>query len=59
MDISSLSKAIGPDRISTDEEALQTYGKDWTKHIEAKPTAVVFPPSTDEVVKLVNWARDN
>lgn len=36
---------------------LKNYGKDWTKHFEPKPSAVVFPKQTDEVVKLVQWAR--
>jgi FAD/FMN-containing dehydrogenase len=57
MDVSSLKQVISEDRISTDSEMLQTYGRDWTKYIEVKPRAVVFPTSTGEVVKLVEWAR--
>ncbi|MEO0334793.1 MAG: FAD-binding oxidoreductase, partial [Pseudomonadota bacterium] len=59
MDISSLNEILSADRVSTDQESLQTYGRDWTKHIEVKPKAVVFPTSTEEVVKLVQWARSN
>lgn len=59
MDIAGLSQVLGEEKILTDKESLQTYGRDWTKHIEVKPTAVVFPTSTDEVVKLVQWARQN
>ncbi len=43
----------------TDEESLKTYGKDWTKHFTAKPKAVVFPRSTEQVRDLVLWARKN
>ncbi len=51
-------KAIFPgDRLLTDEASLQQYGRDWTKHIEVRPSAIVFPLSTDDVVKLVTFAR--
>ncbi len=51
-------KAIFPsDRLLTDEASLQHYGRDWTKHFDINPSAIVFPLSTDEVVKLVKFAR--
>lgn len=43
----------------TDEESLKTYGRDWTKHFTPKPSAVVFPKTTDQVRDLVLWARKN
>lgn len=54
---SQLSHLLPHDQVRVDAEALQIYGKDWTKHIEPQPTAVVFPKSTEEVQKLVRWAR--
>jgi glycolate oxidase subunit GlcD len=43
----------------TDADTLKTYGKDWTKHFTANPTAVAFPRTTDQVRELVLWAREN
>lgn len=48
---------LSKDQIKTDKDSLETYGKDWTKHIVAKPLAIVFPKTTEEVQKLVLWAR--
>lgn len=59
VDVSSLSTIIEPSRIFTDESNLKEYGRDWTKYLEPKPSAVVFPKSTEEVVSLVKWARQN
>lgn len=56
-DLSSLASIIEPARILTDESNLKEYGRDWTKYLEPKPSAIVFPKSTEEVVKLVQWAR--
>jgi len=44
-------------RVLTDEANLVEYGRDWTKYLQPKPSAIVFPKSTEEVVALVNWAR--
>lgn len=52
-----LTTIFPADRILTDEASLQHYGRDWTKHYDVKPSAVVFPLSTDEVAKLVRLAR--
>jgi glycolate oxidase subunit GlcD len=43
----------------TDAESLQKYGRDWTKHFIPKPSAIVFPKTTEEVRDLVLWARKN
>jgi glycolate oxidase subunit GlcD len=55
--LKDLSTFLKPDQIRKDTPDLQTYGRDWTKHIHIAPSAVVFPRSTDEVVSLVQWAR--
>ncbi|RFF32260.1 FAD-binding oxidoreductase [Wenzhouxiangella sediminis] len=41
----------------TDDESLAHYGRDWTRFWPARPEAVVFPRSTEEVVDLVRLAR--
>ena len=53
----ALSQILSPDQIRTDAESIRVYGKDWLKQFEAKAQAIVFPKSTEEVQKLVQWAR--
>jgi FAD/FMN-containing dehydrogenase len=50
---------LNPDQIKTDPESLKYYGKDWTTYFDIKASAVLFPLSTDDVVKIVQWARQN
>src|ERR1700730_2867013 len=39
--------------LSTDAADLATYGRDWTKVIEPRPSAVAFPRTTEEVSALL------
>ncbi len=48
-----------PCTFTTDPEDLNTYGRDWTKHLVPKPSAIAFPTTTAEVVALVQWAIKN
>lgn len=50
---------LNEDQIKTDSESLKYYGKDWTRYVEPDPTAIVFPKTTEEVQKIVQWARKN
>lgn len=54
-----LSRIFNSDRVFTDDASLKEYGRDWVKYLQPKPSAIVFPKTTDEVVKLVKWAREN
>ncbi len=45
--------------ILTDSESLKIYGKDWTSYYDIKASAVLFPRHTDDVSKIVKWARAN
>jgi glycolate oxidase subunit GlcD len=54
-----LEKVLHKDQIKTDEESLKYWGKDWTTYFDVKASAIVFPKSTEDVVKLVKWARAN
>lgn len=48
-----------PNQVLTDADNLQIYGKDWTYYFNIQASAVVFPQSTEDVQKLVHWAREN
>jgi FAD/FMN-containing dehydrogenase len=52
-----LTRILDSSRVLTDEANLTEYGRDWTKYLQPKPAAIVFPKSTEEVVALVKWAR--
>ncbi|UXR66009.1 FAD-binding oxidoreductase [Bdellovibrio bacteriovorus] len=54
-----LESLLKKDQIKTDEESLKYWGKDWTTYFDIKASAIVFPHSTEDVVKLVHWARKN
>jgi len=54
-----LKSALSADRVLTDATSLQHYGRDWTRHFDIRPSAIVFPVKADEVVRLVKWARKN
>lgn len=52
-----LGSLIDPSRVLSDSASLVEYGRDWTKYLQPKPSAIVFPKTTEEVVALVQWAR--
>lgn len=52
-----LTRILDSNRVFTDDANLTEYGRDWTKYLQPRPSAVVFPKSTEEVVQLVAWAR--
>jgi glycolate oxidase subunit GlcD len=52
-----LANVLPQDQIKTDEESLKYYGKDWTTYFDIKASAILFPRSTEEVAKIVRWAR--
>jgi FAD/FMN-containing dehydrogenase len=52
-----LTRILDSSRVLTDAANLIEYGRDWTKYLQPKPSAIVFPKSTEEVVALVKWAR--
>lgn len=55
----SLAYLLPPHQIRTDAEALKTYSKDWTTYFETRASAVLFPESTEQVKKIVDWARQS
>ncbi len=55
--ITALHEIFSANRVRTDADALQHWGRDWTRAWSPAPAAVVFPEATDEVVRLVALAR--
>ena len=55
--LQQLHAIVGEQRVKTDEDSLKTWGVDWTKHFEPKPSVIVFPGSTDEVQAIVKLAN--
>ena len=47
------------ERVLTDQDSLEHYGKDWTKKYSPAPLAIVFPRTTEEVQVLVRYANEH
>lgn len=47
------------DRMITEGSDLTEYGRDWTRYYTPNPKAILFPINTDEVQKIIQWARKN
>lgn len=52
-----LDEHFSSGQVQRDAQALSTYGQDWTRLRDPAPSAVVFPKTNDEVVRLVQLAR--
>ncbi len=57
MSLQELMELLPKEQIKTDSESLLTYGKDWTTYFDVKASAILFPRTTEEVAKIVRWAR--
>lgn len=55
--LDALKSVLKPNQISTQKEDLATFGKDWSIYYPANASAIVFPESHEDVVKIVKWAR--
>ena len=55
----ALAGVVGAERVKTDADSLQIFGKDWTKVYEPKPTAIVFPGNAAEVQAIVMLANEH
>lgn len=56
--VEKLSGIVGADKVRTDEDSLENFGKDWTKIYPPKPTAIVFPKTTEQVADIVKLANE-
>ncbi len=50
---------LSKDNIITSGSELTEYGRDWTRYYTPNPKAILFPTSTEEVQKIILWARKN
>ncbi len=57
--IDGLVRLLGADKVKSDAVTLETYSRDATPEYFARPEAVVFAESTQDVVKIVNFANEN
>jgi FAD/FMN-containing dehydrogenase len=55
--LARLQDIVGPDRVLTDAESLEHYGRDWTRFHTPAPRAVVLPGSIAEVQDIVRLAN--
>jgi FAD/FMN-containing dehydrogenase len=55
--LQALIDALGADAVRTEPDALETWGRDWTRTHEPAPLAVVFPRSTGDVRTIVVLAN--
>ncbi len=56
--LDTLKNIVGENRVKTDLDSLENWGKDHTKYFAPQPTAIVFPSSTEQVqaiIKLANY----
>ena len=57
--LSELIEYFKPHQIITDPSELKIYGQDWTRIFDPKALALIFPQSSSEVQKIVQWANKN
>lgn len=58
-DIQALSAIVGEANASTLDDDLRTYGRDWTKVYEPKPSVVLFPKSAEQVAAVLRYCNEH
>ncbi|MFU8926282.1 FAD-binding oxidoreductase [Acinetobacter puyangensis] len=53
-----LQQIVGENRVKTDADSLENWGKDHTKYFDPKPSAIVFPATTEQVQAIVQLANE-
>jgi FAD/FMN-containing dehydrogenase len=56
--LQALVDIVGEQRVRTDADALQHYGRDWTRACEPAPAAVVLPTTIEQVQAVVRLAGE-
>ena len=56
--IATIKTLVDPDKVRTDAESLDNWGKDWTKHFAPAPLAIVFPKTVEQVQAIVRFANE-
>ncbi|WLF83289.1 FAD-binding oxidoreductase [Moraxella sp. ZY210820] len=57
--LSQLSAIVGTERVKTDSDSLTHWGKDYTKHFDPNPSAIVFPSTTEQVQAIIKLANEH
>lgn len=57
--LEALAALLPQDAFSTDPSDLATYGRDWTKVFDPRPSAVLFPRTTEQVSKILAYCHSN
>ena len=57
--LDSLQQIVGADKVRQDDEALATFGTDWTKVYQPQPSAIVFPKTIEQVQAIVCLANEH
>lgn len=55
--LTQLTAIVGENRIKTDADSLENWGRDYTKHFDPNPSIIVFPSTTEEVQAVVQLAN--
>ncbi|MET0377424.1 MAG: FAD-binding oxidoreductase [Spongiibacteraceae bacterium] len=55
--LQALVAIVGADKVTTQADDLQTFGRDWTKAFPPAPSAIVFPRSVEQVQAIVKLAN--
>ncbi len=55
--LTQLTAIVGENRIKTDADSLQNWGRDHTKHFDPNPSVIVFPSTTEQVQEIVKLAN--
>lgn len=53
----ALENIVGDNRIKTDHDSLEKWGKDHTKHFAPNASVIVFPETTEQVQEIVKLAN--
>lgn len=53
------SKHLNDDQMKDSDSALETYGKDWTKHFKPNASLVLFPKTTEDVQNIIKTCNEN
>lgn len=55
--LEELRSIVGADRVRTDAESLETFGRDWTRVYEPEAGVIVLPKSVEQVQAVVKLAN--
>ncbi len=54
--LEAIAALVDAKGLLTDEQSLESYGRDWTRAYEPAPSAIVLPRTVEELQAIVRWA---